>query len=56
MKNQPNNTEPLTASEIFLLMRLLQHLEDQLQLPEGQDWQTIYDKLNHLGKLTYEKR
>lgn len=42
--------EPLTSAELFLLMRLLQHLEDEEQLPEkdDHDWQNIYSKLNHL--------
>jgi hypothetical protein len=48
MLNQRNN-EPMSSAEIFLLMRLLQHLENRGQLPEepGMDWQTIYAKLNH---------
>jgi hypothetical protein len=48
MKNEQNK-EPITASEYFSLMRLLQHLEDQGEIPgaDETDWQTIYGKLNH---------
>ena len=47
MKNQPNN-DPITSAEYFMLMRLLQTLEDQGGIPgsEQANWQTIYDKLN----------
>lgn len=46
------NEEALTGSELFLLMRLLQHLENTGQLPVEErvskdTWQTIYSKLNH---------
>jgi hypothetical protein len=43
-----SNSEPLTSAEWFLLIRLLQHLENEGTLPEeaGCDWQVIYAKLN----------
>lgn len=45
MKNETNN-EPITSAEYFLLMRLLQTLENEDNLPPDQDWQTIYAKLS----------
>lgn len=47
MKNAQNH-EPITSNEFFLLMRLLQHLEDQGEIPGSTeaDWQTIYEKLS----------
>lgn len=46
------NTLPLTRAELFLLMRLLQHLENTGELPveanvDKETWQTIYSKLNY---------
>ncbi len=45
MKNETNN-DPITSAEYFLLMRLLQTLENDDNLPPDQDWQTIYAKLS----------
>jgi hypothetical protein len=45
MKNELNEA-PITSAEFFLLMRLLQTLEDSDTLPQDQDWQTIYAKLS----------
>ncbi len=43
------NDSPITSKEYFLLMRLLQHLENEGTLPieESADWQEIYNKLNY---------
>jgi hypothetical protein len=48
MRNQQNK-EPITSAEYFSLMRLLQHLENEGEIPGASetDWQTIYEKLNY---------
>lgn len=52
--------EPLTSSELFLLMRLLSHLDRTEGLPQDQetliDWQTIYSKLVYQARIAREMK